>query len=149
MESIIQALGGIVLRALPTFVLVVLLHFYLKYMFFRPLHRVLERRYELTEGARVAAEESLARAAAKADEYESALRDARAGIYQNQERFFRTLQQDHERAVAQARANADAAIRQARSELALEAVSARQALAAESDALAEQIAQSLLSRRAA
>jgi F-type H+-transporting ATPase subunit b len=45
MEEILSQLGQLLLRAVPTFVLVVVLHFYLKYMFFKPLHKVLHERY--------------------------------------------------------------------------------------------------------
>ena len=48
----LHALGGILLRAVPTFLLIILLHFYLKSIFFKPLERVLEARSEATEGAR-------------------------------------------------------------------------------------------------
>jgi len=47
MDETLRALGGILLRAIPTFVLVVLLHFYLKFVFFKPLQRVLRQRWVL------------------------------------------------------------------------------------------------------
>ena len=55
MESTLNALGGILLRALPTFFLVLLLHLYLKRVFFAPLNQILKQRYDATEGARQAA----------------------------------------------------------------------------------------------
>ena len=63
MEATFQALGQILLKAVPTFVLVFVLYLYLARMFFRPLEEVLKRRYEATEGARKLADESLAKAA--------------------------------------------------------------------------------------
>jgi hypothetical protein len=39
--------------------------FYLKYMFFKPLEKVLQQRYDATEGARKRAAEALELAAAK------------------------------------------------------------------------------------
>ena len=82
MEATLNALGQILLKAMPTFVLVFLLYFYLKRMFFRPLEGVLRKRYEATEGARKLADESLAKAAAKAEEFEAAMRAARGEVYQ-------------------------------------------------------------------
>ena len=76
MDAMLQALGGILLKAVPTFLLVVLLHFYLKGVFFKPLRKVLRQRYEATEGARKLAAESLERAAAKTAEYATAMRAA-------------------------------------------------------------------------
>jgi F-type H+-transporting ATPase subunit b len=48
MEATLHALSGILLRAVPTFLIVIFLHFYLKYMFFKPLDKVLQARYEAT-----------------------------------------------------------------------------------------------------
>jgi len=58
-------LGQLLLRAVPTFLLVFALDFYLKYMFFKPLEKVLQQRYDATEGARKLAAEALELAAAK------------------------------------------------------------------------------------
>src|SRR6516225_3605397 len=66
MEATLQALGQILLRAVPTFLLVIFLNFYLKNIFFKPLRNVLRQRYEASEGDRKLAEQSLERAAAKA-----------------------------------------------------------------------------------
>jgi len=52
MEATLQALGQILLRAVPTFLLVIFLNFYLKNIFFKPLRNVLRQRYEASEGAR-------------------------------------------------------------------------------------------------
>ena len=52
MDATLHALGEILLKAVPTVLLVVVLHFYLKYVFFRPLKKVLAERYDATEGAR-------------------------------------------------------------------------------------------------
>jgi F-type H+-transporting ATPase subunit b len=149
MDVILQALGGILLRALPTFILVILLHFYLKYVFFGPLNRVLKKRYELTEGARAAAEESLQRAGAKVQEYEAALRSARAEIYQHQEQAHRKLQHERDSAVQASRADAEAAVARARAELAADVEQARESLIRDSEGLAERIADSILQRRVA
>ena len=66
MESTLAALGGILLKALPTFFLFIFLHLYLRFVFFKPLEKVLKARYDATEGARKLAEASLAKAAEKA-----------------------------------------------------------------------------------
>ena len=76
MDATLLALGGILLKAVPTFLLVILLNFYLKAVFFKPLEKVLRQRYEATEGARKLAAESMERAAARTAEYEAAMRAA-------------------------------------------------------------------------
>ena len=145
----LHALGGILLRAVPTFLLVILLHFYLKSVFFKPLEKVLHQRYEATEGARKLAEQSLQQAAAKTAQYETELRAAKAAMYQAQEQLHKQLQEREAAAVAEARKSADAALKLAKTQLAADVEAAKASLAADSDALANQIAETILRRNAA
>ena len=85
MEATLNALGGILLNAIPTFLLFLLLHFYLKSVFFGPMEKVLHERDEATAGARRRAQESLAKAEEKSRQYEETLRNARNEIYKEQE----------------------------------------------------------------
>ena len=149
MEETLRQLGGILLRAVPTFILVVLLHLYLKYIFFKPLERVLRERYEATEGARKLADESLTRASQKAAEYEAALRAARGETYKELEQLRRKLQEDRSASVHEARVRAEAAVAQARAALNSEVEALKKNLQAESVALADRIASKILSGRAA
>ncbi len=149
MEETLHALSGILLRAIPTFLLLFALHFYLKYMFFKPLDRVLHTRYEATEGAKLRAAESLEKAAAKTAEYEAALRAARAEVYQSQEQLHRRLQAEQAAETKAARERAEAAVREAKAQLAAEIAQAKKDLAGDSDALADQIADVILKRGAA
>ena len=149
MDVILHQLGELLLKAVPTFILVVLLQIYLKGVFFKPLEKVLHQRYEATEGARKAAEESLARAAAKAGEYEAAMRAARTEVYQAQEQIYKQLQDKETAQIAEARQRADAAIKAARADIAQDVEAAKASLGRESEALANQIAESILRRSAA
>ena len=149
MEQTLRALGEILLKAVPTFVLVLLLYVYLTRMFFRPLEKVLKRRYEATEGARKLADESLAKAAARTEEYEAALRAARGEVYQELSRLRRELQGERASAMEQVRSETEVQIGQAKAELELEVTQLKKNLAGESDALAAQIANAVLSRRVA
>ena len=149
MDVILRQLGGLLLKAIPTFVLVVLLNFYLKAVFFKPLEKTLRKRYEATEGARKLAEESLQRAAAKTAEYEAAMRAARAEVYHSQEQWHKQLQEQQSAQIAEARQHAEAALRTAREQLSADVEKAKGALAHESDVLATQIADSILKRSAA
>ncbi len=149
MEDTLNALGGILLRAVPTFVLLVFLYFYLKHMFFKPMGKVLGERYQATEGARLMAEQSLARAAEKTAQYEAAMRAARGEVYQAQEQSHKQLQEREAAALAEARKSAEAMVRQARELLAGDVEAARATLERDSEALAEQIAEGFLQRSAA
>src|SRR5258708_24591062 len=104
MDAMLHALGGILLRAVPTFLLIIFLHFYLKSIFFKPLEKVLKARYDATEGARKLAEQALEQAAAKTKQYEAALFAARTELYQAQEKAFKDMQDHHAAAIAEARA---------------------------------------------
>jgi F-type H+-transporting ATPase subunit b len=149
MEATLHALSLILLKAIPTFLLLILLHFYLKYMFFKPLEKVLRARYEATQGAQQRAAESLQKAADRTAEYEAALRAARAEVYQSQEQLSRRLQEEHAAQIQVAREQADVALQEAREQLAGEILEAKAGLAAQSDALAGQIADVILNRGAA
>jgi F-type H+-transporting ATPase subunit b len=148
MEETLRQLGGILLKAVPTFILVVLLHLYLKFIFFKPLGRVLQERYDATEGARKLADESLARAAQKAADYEAALRAARAETYKELEHLRRELQDDRAASVKEARARAESAIAQAKAALSAEVETLKRDLQTESAALADRIATKILGRAA-
>ena len=76
MEQTFEALGGILLKAIPTVAIILVLHYYFKFMLFGPLQKVLKQREELTAGARQAAERSRDAAAQKAQEYERLFREA-------------------------------------------------------------------------
>jgi F-type H+-transporting ATPase subunit b len=148
MDQTLQALGGILLKAIPTAVLLLVLLFYFKAMLFGPLDRILEQRRELTEGARQAAERSLATADQKSREFEAKLREARAQIYKEQEEIRRKWLEDQSAQVAQARAKMEASVKDAKQSLAAEAAAARASLVSDSAALADQIATAVLTRRA-
>ena len=147
MEETLRALGGLLVQAIPTFLIVLLLYFYLKLMYFRPLERVLAARYEATEGARQRAEESLVRASAKAAEYDASLSAAKAEIYREQEAFHQSLRQEQAQAVEEARQSAAAVVREGNRHLEAELAAAQESLRQSASTLADQIAESILRRR--
>ena len=149
MEQTLEALGGILLKAIPTVCLLILLHFYLKFMLFGPLDRVLGQRRELTEGARKAAQDSLLAADAKSRDFESKLREARSQVYKEQEETRRGWLEDQASQISQARTRMEAAVKGAKQAIAAEAAAARQALTDTRATLAEQIANAVLSGRGA
>lgn len=149
MEETLQALSGILLKAIPTIILLIVLHFYLKAVLFGPLDRVIRKRRELTEGARKVAEDSLAAASRKADEYEAKLRDARAVVYKEQEELRKRWLEEQSNEVTQFRARMEASVKAAREALAGEADAARKSLQDSSAAVADQIVTMVLGRRSA
>lgn len=147
MDAILTSLGGLLLRALPTFVLLLLLHFYLKFVFFRPLDKVLASRRSVTEGAREKAQASLDAAAQKSAEYEAAVRAARGEVYREQEEARRNWRDQQAAAIEQSRGSASDMVKQARAQISAEAARATQSLQGESERLAGEIAGAILRGR--
>ncbi len=147
MDQTLQALGGILLKAIPTIVLVLILHFYLKRMLFAPLERVLKQRDEATAGAAKAAEESFQRAERRTAEYESAIRDARAEVYREQEEARKQLLADQDAHLKNSRARVDALIQEAKTRIHAETEAARRSLTDSAGVLADQIATTVMSGR--
>jgi F-type H+-transporting ATPase subunit b len=148
MEQTLHALAGLLLKGIPTIVIVLLLHFYLKTMLFRPLERVLRERDEATRGAREAAERSHEMAERKAAEYDEAIRRARSDVFHEQEQMRQQWLADQQTHVRDARARMAELVEEARSRVEKEAESAKRLLTDASGALADEIANSVLSGRA-
>ena len=147
MEATLQALGGILLRAIPTVVLLLIVHFYLKWMFFRPLREVLAKRRAATQGMRESAEALLARADEQTKSIEAELRATREEIYQEQEESRRRWLAEQTQHLEEARQQARELVHQSKVQLENETAAAKRDLAATADSLADQIARSLLERR--
>jgi F-type H+-transporting ATPase subunit b len=147
MDDTLRALGQILLQALPTFFLVLFLHYYLKAMFFGPLQRILEQRRQATEGAREAAAQSLQRAEAKAADYEAKIQAARNEIYREQEEIRNRWREEQSAQVLEARRRAEALVKDSKTELAAQAAETRQTLSGTAQSLADQITEAILRRR--
>ena len=149
MEATLNALGGLLLKAIPTLCLLLVVHFYLKWMFFGPLKDVLAKRRGSTEGLREASEATLKKASEMAASIETQLRQAREQIYQEQDETRRNWTSEQAARLEEARKQARELVHQAKTELEAEAAAAKRELSAATGALAEQIAQSLLERKTA
>jgi F-type H+-transporting ATPase subunit b len=149
MEATLNALAGLLLKATFTIIVLVLVHIYLRFMFFTPLDKVLKKRYEMTEGSRAAAQASMERASQRTAEYEAKLREARAAVLREQEEARQKWLADQAAQIQQARAKADELIRRTRDEVQEEVRKAQWELARESESLADEITQVILQERAA
>jgi F-type H+-transporting ATPase subunit b len=149
MEETLQALGGILLKAIPTVIFLILLHIYLKAVLWGPLNRTLKERRKLTQGAREVAEASLTAASRKAEEYEAKLRDARAVVYKQQEEIRKGWLEEQAQQLAEARARSESTVKVAREGIAQDAAAARKSLQDTSAAVADQIVATVLGRSAA
>jgi F-type H+-transporting ATPase subunit b len=149
MEQTLQQLGGILLKAIPTVVLLLIVHFYLKFMFFRPLQKVLAERKQATQGTKEKAEQLLAKAEQTQASIETALRKAREEIYQEQEKERKQWTNDQIARLDQARHESHQLIHQAHEQLEADTAATKKELAKTAEALAEEIARTLLERKVA
>src|SRR5438046_2292436 len=139
MEALIQALSGLLLKAVPTIILLIFVHFYLKIILFRPLQEIRRKRREATEGTLQAAQKNLDLAAEKAAMYDLALREARAEMYREQEEAHRQWLEQQASRIEEARQHARAIVKDASEKLDAEIAEARRDLASRSQMLALQI----------
>src|ERR1700735_4334768 len=129
MESTLHDLGGLLLKAIPTAFLLLVVHLYLKQMFFRPMAGVLAKRRAATEGQRESAEALRAKAGEQTKSIEEQLRQAREAIYQEQEEARRGWLGDQSGQIDEARKDARERIHQSEDLLKAEAVAAKSQLA--------------------
>jgi F-type H+-transporting ATPase subunit b len=149
MDDILHSLRPILLNSIPTFCFLLFLVIYLRAMYFRPFARILKLRYEATEGAKKAAEESLRQAELRVAEYEEKLRAARNEIYAQQDKSLKAIEAEQASQLENVRRETEATITKAREELATEVEGAKKSLDAQSSEMADQIVSRILGGRAA
>jgi F0F1-type ATP synthase membrane subunit b/b' len=149
MEETLQALGDLLLKAVPTIIFFALLTIYLKYVFFKPLAKILAERKRATEGVRELAQRAFAAANQKTSEFQRALQMARAELEQEHEALRRRWTDEQVEAIRKARAEADQDIQRGKRLIAEEVERAQAELSASVDALSDRIVNALLARRAA
>lgn len=144
MEKILSQLGGLLLGAVPTVILVIMLIVLYKVILHNKLVEVLKERRARTEGAVQKAKADLAAAEAKTAEYESRVREAKTALYQAQEARRKKVMEVRGIALAEARAKAEAQVKEARSGIERDMQAARAQLGAESEKLAAEIVRAVL-----
>lgn len=140
----LQSAGALLIQALPTFFVVVLLHWYLKTMLFQPLERTLAERHAATQGAREKAAAALQAAERKVAEYDEKLREAKGKIYQEQETWRKQTLDSQNAILAKAREENLSQIAQAKTAIQGEVIAARTALQSEAESLSKQIVAAVL-----
>lgn len=139
MGHTLHQLGQLLFDSIPTILLFVLLHYYLKWMLYKPLRATLAARAEQIEGRQATARRLLQSAEQKLADYEENLRARRAENYKlidarRQEGL--KLAQQH---LADARQQSAQAMAQARQKLADETSQAHAQLRGAAESLAGQI----------
>ena len=144
MDQTIQQIGGLLLGAIPTIILLLFLYVVYHFLVYRPLRQVLAERRDRTEGAVEKARADIAAAEAKSLEYEDRLREAKIAIFKAQEARRKQAQDARAAAVAQARVKADAQVKEAKAGILQDMEAAKLGLQSDVERLANEIIQTIL-----
>jgi F-type H+-transporting ATPase subunit b len=144
MDQLLAQLGGLLLGAIPTIVIMVMLYGSYTVLVHRPLVQVLAERRSKTEGAIEKARADIAAAEARTAEYEQRLREARLAVFKNLEARRQQALQARAVALAEARAAAQAQVEQARAAIEKDKLAAQASLQAEARRLASEIIRAVL-----
>jgi F0F1-type ATP synthase membrane subunit b/b' len=144
--QILQQLGWLFLKSIPTIILFLLFYWFLRANFFKPLERTLAERNARISKARAEAESVQAAARDKTQSYEEALRKARTSVFAEQETARQAALDERAKVLRDARNAAQEAVRTQKERIRREFAAARTELESETDALAGRIAQRILER---
>jgi F-type H+-transporting ATPase subunit b len=144
MSELVHQIGELFLRAVPVALIVLIFYFVLRFLFFKPLLKVMAEREARTIGAKKAAEGTQAAAAEKIKQYQDALRQAHAKVYAEQEAERKKIFDERAALLKEARAKAATEVASAKERIAAEAAAAKKELEAAVAQIAREIAQRVL-----
>ena len=144
MDQLLAQLGGLLLGAIPTILIMVMLYGSYTVLVHRPLVKVLAERRSKTEGAIEKARADIAAAEARTAEYEQRLREARLAVFRNQEARRQQALQARAGTLAEARAAAQAQVGQAKAQIEKDKLAAQATLQAEAGRIAHEIIRAIL-----
>lgn len=144
MQTIGQQLGELFLQAVPIVLILLVFYFILKFLFFRPLLKVIAERDARTIGAQKDAEAAQAAATAKTKQYHEALKQARTDLYVEQENARKRLLDARAQELKDARAQAATVVAAAKERIEQESAAARQEIESSITPLAAQVARRVL-----
>ncbi len=144
MDATLRQLGELVLRSIPTIIVFLIVYSGYRLIFHNALVRVLDTRYQHTEGAMERARADIAAAEAKTAEYEQRLREARASLFRLQETRRQQALQARSDTVRQAREQALGRVAKAKAAIEQDMTGVRAGLQAEAERLARQIVDAIL-----
>jgi len=144
MQEIFQQLEGYFIAAVPTSLLFIVLVLAYQFLVQGPLTATLKERRARTEGAVEDAQRAIALAEARAADYATKLRHARAEIFKAREERIKKWNAERDAAVDAARRAAGARVSQAREELEREAALAQQTIQSSVAELASQVVRAVL-----
>ena len=142
--DILQQLGDLFLQAVPTVIIVFLFYLFMRWAFFTPIQKAMAERDAKIEGARheAAAIEEAARR--DFENYQEALRKARAEIYAQQEAARQAILDERAKNLKAMRSLAHKEVAEAKKRIAVELAAARAEMERQTPELAGKIVETIL-----
>jgi F-type H+-transporting ATPase subunit b len=144
MDEILRQLVPLLIGSVPTMIIFLVLVLAYKYILLGPLLKVLAERRSRTAGAVERAQAAIAAADAKAQEYETKLRAARAEIFHARENRIKAWSAERESALSDARQAARTRIIAEKATLEAQAATSRHEIERTIDTLATDILKAVL-----
>jgi F-type H+-transporting ATPase subunit b len=140
MPDVVHQIGELFLRAVPVALIVLIFYLLLRSWFFRPILKVMAEREARTVGAQKAAETAQAAAWEKEKQYQEALKQAKARVYQDQEAERKKLLDERAAMLKETRTKATEEVGTAKQRVTREVAEAAKEIEASAVELAREIA---------
>jgi F-type H+-transporting ATPase subunit b len=144
--EILRQIGNLFLQAVPTVVLVFLFYLFMRWAFFTPIQKAMAERESKIEGARKDAAAVQAAANQDLQNYNEALKKARAEIYAEQEAARQAIVEERAKNLKAMRTLAQKEVAEAKKKIDMELAAARKQIEASAPEIAGEIARSILEK---
>jgi len=144
--EILHQLGNLFLQAVPTVIIVFLFYLFMRWAFFTPIQQAMAEREAKIEGARKDAATVQAAANQDLQDYNDALKKARAEIYAEQEVARQAILQERSKNLKAMRTLAQKEVAQGKKKIDADLAVARKEIEASAPAMAGEIARSILEK---
>ena len=144
--EILRQLGNLFLQAVPTVIIVFVFYLFMRWAFFTPIQKAMAEREAKIEGARKDAAAVQAAANQDLQNYDEALKKARAEIYAEQEQARQAILQERSKNLKAMRSLAQKEVAEGKKKIEAEMVAARKEIEASAPAMAAEIARSVLEK---
>ena len=144
--EILRQLGNLFLQAVPTVIIVFIFYLFMRWAFFTPIQKAMAEREAKIDGARKDAASVQAAANRDLQNYDEALRKARAEIYAEQEQARQAILQERSKNLKAMRSLAQKEVAEGKKKIDAEMAAARKEIEASAPAMAAEIARSVLEK---
>jgi F-type H+-transporting ATPase subunit b len=144
--EILHQLGNLFLQAVPTVIIVFLFYLFMRWAFFTPIQKAMAEREAKIEGARKDAATVQAAANQDLQDYNDALKKARAEIYAEQEVARQAILQERSKNLKAMRTLAQKEVAEGKKKIDVDLAVARKEIEASAPAMAGEIARSILEK---